>query len=141
MGFVISGIIMLLAETAVPGFFIAVPGTVLIVLGLMGMGIEGFITSIWSPVVALIVCVPTVIIVMMAYQKLAPPAPPETTVGASLIGKAGIVVTNVVPNSIRGKVKIKNDVWSATSTVPIPAGRRIVVIKSEGVHVTVQELK
>lgn len=141
MGFVITGIIMLLAETAVPGFFIAVPGTVLIVLGLIGMAIPEFLVSFWSPVVALVVCVPTVVLVMMAYQKLAPPAPPETTVGASLIGKTGIVVTNVVPNSIRGKVKIKNDIWSATSIVPIPAGRRIVVIKSEGVHVTVQELK
>lgn len=141
LGFVITGIIMLLAETAVPGFFIAVPGTVLIVLGLIGMAFEGFITTVWSPVIALVVAVPTIILTMMLYQKLAPPAPPETTVGSSLIGKAGIVVTNVVPNSIRGKVKIKNDIWSATSTVPIPAGRRIVVIKSEGVHVTVQELK
>jgi membrane protein implicated in regulation of membrane protease activity len=139
--FVVIGIVMLLVETAAPGFFIAVPGTVLIILGLFGMTVPGFITSFWSPIVALVAAVPTVIIIMMLYQKLAPPAPPETTVGASLIGKVGIVTVDIIPNTIKGKVKIMNDIWSATSTVPIPAGRKIQVIKSEGVHVTVMEIK
>jgi membrane protein implicated in regulation of membrane protease activity len=140
LGFVVTGIIMLLVETAAPGFFIAVPGTVLIILGLIGMAVTDFLISFWSPIVALIVCVPTIILVMMAYQKLAPPAPPETTVGASLIGKMGIVTTDVEPNNIRGKVKIKNDYWSATAPVQIPVGRKVVVVMSEGVHVTVQEI-
>jgi len=141
LAFVITGIVLLLSETAVPGFFIAVPGTVLIVLGLIGMAVEGFITSIWSPVVAIVVCVPTVILTMLLYQKLAPPAPPETTVGASLIGQIGLVMTDIDPHNIKGKVKIKNDIWSATAAVPIPAGRKVQVIRSEGVHVTVQEIK
>ena len=141
LGFVITGIVMLLAETAAPGFFIAVPGTVLIVLGLLGMGIPGFITSIWSPIVALIVGVPTIIAVMVLYQRLAPPAPPETTVGSSLIGQIGIVMVDIYPDSIKGKVKIKNDIWSATALTHIPAGKKVQVIRSEGVHVTVRELQ
>ncbi len=141
LGFIITGIIMLLAETAAPGFFIAVPGTVLIVLGLLGLAFEDFLVTVWSPVVALIVCVPTILFVMFAYQRLAPPAPPETTVGSSLIGKIGIVTAEVKPDSIKGKVKIKNDMWSATANEIIPIGKKVVVVKSEGVHVTVQELK
>jgi membrane protein implicated in regulation of membrane protease activity len=141
LGFVVTGIIMLLAETAAPGFFIAVPGTVLIILGLLGLGITDFLISVWSPIVALIVCVPTILLVMMAYQRLAPPAPPETTVGASLIGKIGIVTVEVKPDSIKGKVKISNDMWSATANEIIPVGKKVVVVSSEGVHVLVQELK
>jgi membrane protein implicated in regulation of membrane protease activity len=141
LGFVITGIIMLVAETAAPGFFIAVPGTVLIILGPLGLGITDILISVWSPIVALIVCVPTIIFVMFAYQRLAPPAPPETTVGASLIGKIGIVTADIKPDTIKGKVKIKNDIWSATAHVFIPVGKKVVVVSSEGVHVLVQELK
>ncbi|MCK5548006.1 MAG: NfeD family protein, partial [Thermoplasmata archaeon] len=115
--------------------------TVLMVLGLIGMSFEGFITGPLSPVLALVTAVPTVIAVMWAYQRLAPPAPPETTVGASLIGKTGIVTKDVRPNSIKGKVKIKNDIWSATASIRIPIGTKIEVVDSEGVHVTVREIK
>ena len=139
--FVILGIVMLVAELGSPGFFIAVPGTVLIVLGIIGLAWEGFITTWWSPLVAILVGAPILIVSMKLYQKLAPPAPPETTVGASLIGRQGLVVKLVEPDNIRGKVRIGSEVWSATSSVPIHTGKRVVVVESEGVHVTVRELK
>jgi membrane protein implicated in regulation of membrane protease activity len=52
----------------------------------------------------------------------------------------GIVEREVLPNSMKGKVRISNDTWSATSHVPIPAGKKVVVKSSEGVHVVVEEL-
>jgi membrane protein implicated in regulation of membrane protease activity len=61
-------------------------------------------------------------------------------VATSLIGREGIVTTEVRPNSLSGKVRIEHDNWSATSDRVIPIGRKVVVKASEGVHVTVEEL-
>jgi membrane protein implicated in regulation of membrane protease activity len=52
----------------------------------------------------------------------------------------GVVEVEVVPNSLKGKVRIDHDTWSATSGSLIPAGRRVKVVASEGVHVTVEEV-
>lgn len=138
--FVIIGILMLLAEAASPGSFIVVPATVLLVLGGIGLIYPDWLTTWYAPVTAVVVLVPMLFITIRLYQKLAPPVPPETTVASSLVGMKGIVEKEVLPNSMRGKVRISNDTWSATSTVPIPAGRMVVVKSSEGVHVFVEEL-
>jgi len=87
-----------------------------------------------------VILVPTTFLTIKMYQRLAPPAPPQTTVATSLIGKEGSVETEVVPGSLRGKVKIANVMWSATSAMPIPVGKRVKVVRSEGVHVTVEEI-
>jgi len=139
LAFVIIGILMLLAEAASPGSFIIVPASVLLVLGGVGLLYPDWLVSWWAPLAAVVVLVPMTIVTIKLYQKLAPPVPPETTVATSLIGQYGVVVTEVTPANLRGKVRIANDVWSATSKMTIPAGRRVVVRGSEGVHVKVEE--
>jgi len=138
--FLVIGVIMLIVEAASPGFFIAVPATVLIVLGLMGMAIEGFLFSVWSPVLAIMVGVPITLFTMWFYARLSPPAPPTTTVGESLISRQGLVLAEIKPHTLKGKVRIGNDVWSATANEVIPEGERVLVIGSEGVHVIVKRL-
>lgn len=96
--------------------------------------------TIWSPIIAVIILVPTTFLTIKMYQRLAPPAPPQTTVATSLIGKEGQVEVEVVPGSLRGKVKIANVIWSATSETPISVGKHVKVVRSEGVHVTVEEI-
>lgn len=140
LAFIVIGILMLLAELSSPGAFILVPASVLIVLGAIGLVAPGILLSWWSPVVALIIVVPTTYVTIKMYQKLAPPAPPETTVATSLVGQTGVVLTEVVPSTLKGKVRIDHDTWSATSEKAIPAGRKVVVKASEGVHVTVEEI-
>ncbi|UCE91116.1 MAG: NfeD family protein [Methanobacteriota archaeon] len=140
LAFVIIGVLMLLAEAASPGAFIIVPATVLLVLGGVGLIYPDWLLTWWAPLAAVIVLVPMTLVTMKIYQNLAPPAPPETTVGTSLVGQMGVVVSDVHPHSLRGKVRIQHDTWSATSrTTMIPAGTRVVVTASEGVHVTVEE--
>lgn len=141
LALLVIGILMVLAELASPGAFILVPATVLIVLGGMGMVAPDILLSWWSPLLAVIILIPMTFITMKLYQKLAPPAPPETTVATSLVGRTGVVERKVVPNSLSGKVRIDHDTWSATSDVVIPAGRPVVVKSSEGVHVKVEETK
>ncbi len=136
--FLVVGIVLLLVEASSPGFFIAVPATILIVLGLLGMFIPNFYFSAWAPISAIAVGAPLTYLTILLYQRLAPPSPPITTVGGSLIGRTGVVVRDVVPDSIRGKVNIDHQVWSATAEELIPAGTRVNVVGSRGVHVTVE---
>jgi len=140
LAFIVIGILMLLAELSSPGAFILVPATVLLVLGAIGLVAPGILLSWWSPVVTLIIVVPTTYVTIKMYQKLAPPAPPETTVATSLVGQTGVVIAEVVPSSLKGKVRIDHDTWSATSDRRISVGKKVVVKASEGVHVTVEEM-
>lgn len=140
LALVIIGILMLLAEAASPGSFIIVPATVLLVLGGIGLVYPDWLLTWYAPLTAVVVLVPMTLVTIRMYQKLAPPVPPETTVASSLVGMKGIVEREVLPDSMRGKVRIANDTWSATSEVPIPAGKKVIVKSSEGVHVKVEEL-
>lgn len=138
--FIVLGVVMLLAELMNPGIFLIVPGTVLIVLGFIGLAFPEFILSIYSPLLAVGILVPMTYITIKLYQKLAPPAPPETIVATSLVGREGIVTSEIRPNSLSGKVRIEHDNWSATADRIIPEGKKVVVKASEGVHVIVEEL-
>ena len=91
--------------------------------------------------IVVVVAVPVTLITVKGYQKLAEPAPPSTTVAESLVGRTGVVVTATVPGTMRGKVRIDNDIWSATSDEPIEEGARVTVDSSEGVHVHVSRLR
>ncbi|MEE9115581.1 MAG: NfeD family protein [Thermoplasmata archaeon] len=139
--FVIVGVILFIVEVASPGFFVAIPASVLIILGALGMILDGFFLSMWSPIVAIGVTVPAFLGTMYAYKKLAPPQPPTTTVGRSLVGKRGIVDTDIIPNTIKGKVRIENQTWSATSDHHIPKDTLVEVVESKGVHVIVREVQ
>lgn len=140
LAFVIIGILMLLAEAASPGSFILVPATVLLVLGGVGLVFPEWLLTWYAPVTAALIVVPMFFVTIKLYQRLAPPAPPETTVATSLVGLMGVVEREVVPDNVRGKVRIANDTWSATSKKVIPVGKRVIVRASEGVHVKVEEL-
>lgn len=140
LAFIIIGVLMLLAEVASPGAFILVPATVLLVLGGLGVVAPDLLLSWWSPVIAAIITIPVTYVTMKMYAKLAPPAPPETIVASSLVGMTGVVEHDVEPNSLKGKVRIAHDTWSASSETPIAKGKKVVVKSSEGVHVVVEEL-
>ncbi|WP_455391600.1 NfeD family protein [[Eubacterium] cellulosolvens] len=138
--FVIIGIIMFLVEASSPGFFIGIPASILVVLGIIGIAFPGLFFTFWSPIIAAGAAAFFSIIIILAYRRLAPPQAPTTTVGESLIGKEGIVTVRTSPRSTtKGKVKIGSDIWSATSKKTIDRGKRVVVVAAEGVHITVEE--
>jgi membrane protein implicated in regulation of membrane protease activity len=135
--FIIVGAVLLITEAMSPGVFMLIPGTVLVILGIIGLIVPDFIFSLWSPVIALCIAVPVTVGTVLMYRSLAKPEPPTTTVTESLVGKEGTVTVATDPNNILGKVKIGSDVWSATSDEPLDAGTPVTVVKSQGVHVTV----
>ncbi|NLN72235.1 MAG: NfeD family protein [Thermoplasmatales archaeon] len=139
MMLMIIGALLMIAEAFSPGIFMLIPGTILVFLGIVGVFSPDFLFSWYSPIVGLLLAIPVTVMTLKIYQRLGEPEPPTTTVAESLVGREGVVTVDTVPGNLRGKVKIENEIWSATSEKPIPAGKKVVVIHSEGVHVRVEE--
>jgi membrane-bound ClpP family serine protease len=135
--FVIIGAILLIIEGMSPGVFLLIPGTVLVILGIIGYVFPDFLYSVWSPILALAIAIPVTVGTVKMYQILGSTEPPSTTIAETLIGTYGTVTVRTEPGNLKGKVRIDSEVWSATSAEPIEAGTEVKIIKSEGVHVTV----
>ena len=136
---IIIGLLLLIVEASQPGFFVAVPGTILIVLGVVTLLIPDFAQE-YAPAIIVATALASSIITITFYRRIAPGQKPLTTSMDILSGKEGIVVSTIRPDSISGKVKIDNQIWSATGDSIIDAGKKIIVLQSEGVHVKVKEI-
>jgi len=136
---IILGICFLAAEALHPGFFIAVPGTVLLVMGAIFILLPGVFEQ-WSPIIMVVTAIVASIGTIMIYRRIASGQKPFTTSMDTLAGKKGVVTIDIDPGSISGKVRIDNQIWSATSDYSIFTGTAIEVIESEGVHVKVVEM-
>lgn len=137
---IVVGAILLIVEAFTPGAFMVIPGTVLVIVGIIGAIYPSMMESWWSPVIAVAIAVPIAIVTTKVYQRLAVPEPPVTTVADSLVGRKGIVVVSTESGNMKGKVKVGSEVWSATSDEPLEAGVEVIIERSEGVHVHVREL-
>lgn len=135
---VIIGLGLLIVEASQPGFFVAVPGTTLIVLGTVTLLIPE-VAQDYAPAIIVITALLSSIITISLYRKMAPGQKPQTTSMDVLSGKEGKVVKTVHPGSISGKVEIENQIWSATADSLIEEGKKVIIISSEGVHVKVKE--
>ena len=135
---IIIGLALLIVEAAQPGFFVAVPGTILIVLGTVTLLIPE-VAQDYAPVIIVVTAIVSSVITITFYRKMAPGQKPQTTSMDVLAGREGIVKKTILPDSISGKVEIGNQIWSATADTMIEAGKKVIVISSEGVHLKVKE--
>ncbi|MDD1701999.1 MAG: NfeD family protein [Methanoregula sp.] len=138
---IILGALLLLVEVHSPGFFAAVPATVLIILGiLLLLGIDIF-NSGWGVVVGVTVALCAAGVTVWMYSKINSDDSPTTISRDSLIGKEGQVIAEIDATTLKGKVRIGSTEWSAHSTGPvIPKDKTVRVIDSEGVHIVVEEV-
>ncbi|MCK8519097.1 NfeD family protein [Methanoculleus sp. 7T] len=139
---IVLGAVLLLIEVYQPGFFIAVPATVLIILGvLLLLGVD-ILSSPTGLIVGVLAAIGAALVTVWLYSRLTPgKKPPETLSRDSLVGLEGLVVKEVDPETLAGKVRIGGMEWSARSeSGSIPAGRKVIVIRSEGVHIVVKEI-
>jgi membrane-bound ClpP family serine protease len=141
LALLIIGIILIIAEAATPGFFIGVIGTAFIAMGIVGIFFPYILDTPWSPVIVVVITAGSMLGAIMFYRRLGKSQPTATTITESNVGKTGIVTEDIGPHSLRGKVKIKHQIWSATSEAQIPKGRMVKVVDWEGVHVIVEEVK
>ena len=137
---ILIGALLIIVEAFSPGAFMVIPGTVLVIIGIIGYAYPDFLMSWYSPVSALIISIPVTLITVKGYQLLAKPVPPSTTVSESLLGKTGTVTVDIEPGSLKGKVKIDSDIWSATSDEFIEKGAKVIVCSAEGVHVKLERI-
>jgi len=135
LAFVMVGILLFVVEVFQPGFLIAVPGTVFIVLGiLLSFGVvEGMLLL----PIGLAVGLGSLYATMTFYQSLAPPDTPSEMSIETKIGQTGIVTKEVVANERTGKVKINMEEFRATSEENIAVGAKVKVTNAEGITVTV----
>ena len=142
LAFILVGILMLLIEAVTPGAFIIVPATALIVIGMIGVAFPQIFFTIWTPIIGIVVAAGAGAGAIMMYRRIGRTQRPMSTSIDSLVGKRGVVVREIIPDSTKGKVKIDNQVWSAmpASAERIPPRVQVEVVRSEGVHVIVRKL-
>ena len=138
LAFIIIGILLFVVEVFQPGFLVAVPGTVFIVLGILmsfddALGLSPFMLL----VIGLVVGGGSLYGTMTMYQSLAPPDTPSEMSIESMIGKSAIVTKDVVPNEISGKAKVGREEFRATADKAIPEGTKVKVTHAEGITLTV----
>ena len=139
---IVIGAVLLLIEVYQPGYFIAVPATVLIILGvLLLLGVD-ILSSPTGLIVGVLAAIAAASVTVWFYSRLTPgKEPPRTLSRDSLVGLEGTVVVPVNPETLAGKVRLGSMEWSARSeSGEIPVGRKVIVVRSEGVHVVVKEV-
>jgi membrane-bound ClpP family serine protease len=139
---ILIGAVLLLFEVHSPGFFATVPATVMIFLGiLLLLGVNIF-NSGWGVVIGVVIAIAAAGFTVWMYGKITTNESPTTISRDSLIGREGRVKIRVDSTTISGKVLIASTEWSARSTgSEIPAGKKVRVVDSQGVHIVVEEVK
>jgi len=140
---IMAGTVFLLIEAASPGIFIAVPGTVLVILGILFvLGVDVF-SSPAGVVIGVGVALAASLVTIWIYRRINPGEESPTTISRdTLLGKEGIVVKAVDQDSLSGKVQVAGQEWSArTGQGVIQPGTHVRVVRSEGVHIVVEEVR
>ena len=135
LAFIIVGILLFVVEVFQPGFLIAVPGTVFMVLGVL-MSFD-IVSGFWLLPIGLAVGLGSLYGTMRFYQSLAPPDTPSEMSIETKIGAIGVVSKKVIANEKMGKVKIKTEEFRATSEQDIEEGTKVKVTNAEGITLTV----
>ena len=140
LAFIIIGILLFLVEATMPGFLVAVPGTVLIALGIL-MSFE-IVTGIWLLPIGLVVGLGSLYGTVKFYQTFATPDTPSEMSIESYVGKTGKVIKAVSPDTASGKVRVDREEMRAITcdscNSDIAVGTSVEVVSAEGITLTVK---
>jgi membrane protein implicated in regulation of membrane protease activity len=139
---IVIGFVMLLADIAHPGLFLLIPAAVLVAAGLiLLLAPDVFYTNTVAAVLVIMAAgAGGAVIALPVYSKLAPRHAPLASTIETLTGLTARVVTSVEPNSMKGKVRVRGEVWSATADRTIPEGSDVEIIGGEGIILKVRGL-
>lgn len=138
---IIIGSLFLIIEAASPGFFMAVPGTALIVFGLISFFPYEIIPFPARLIIPIIAAVFAAALTILIYKKVSPDRKPTTRGKDNIVGKTGIVTSEVNAKDISGKVDVDGVSWSAKSADGIiQSGAEVEIIAADGVHLIVKEV-
>ncbi len=140
LGAIGVGLLLYLIEVINPGFFLAIPGTVVFGIGVLALIYPPLVVGAWAFVTIPLLAAAGTWGTLRAYRRLAPPADrPETLSVDSIIGETGRVKKAIPPEG-RGLVKIRGQDWRAVSDWPLAVGEHIRVDAIDGFTLTVSPL-
>jgi len=135
---IILGIILFAFELIHPGALLLIPGSILLVAGFLYLFLPDTLLDSWvGPFAIVLAAVVAGLVEIPYYRWVAPTHRPLSTTSGGLVGEEAIVITAVEPNNLRGKVRVRSEIWSAKADRPIPAGTRVRIVHGEGVSVSV----
>jgi len=138
---VVIGIALFAFELIHPGALLLIPGSIFLMAGILYLLLPNvLLDSYVGPILIIMAALVGAVAQIPYYRWVAPIHRPMSTTSAGLVGSEAIVIAPVTPDTIRGKVKVNSEIWSARSYVPIPVGTRVRIIHGEGVSVTVQPI-
>ncbi|MFW5946713.1 MAG: NfeD family protein [Candidatus Natronoplasma sp.] len=93
-------------------------------------------------ILALILILLFLPLLYLIYLRVSSP-PTPTTSSTTLKGREGLVVKEIKPRDISGKVKLSegNKIWSATADSEIEEGAEVKITDANGVHVVVEKIE
>ena len=138
---VLIGVVVLALEFVHPGALLLIPGSILLVGGLLYLFLPDFLLDTpWGFIVIVLAAIVATLVEIPYYRYIAPTHGPMTTTAAGLVGEVGTVTAPIVPDTLKGKVRIKSEIWSAQGSHPIPIGTKVRIVAGEGVAVEVVPL-
>lgn len=133
-----AGAALLAFELVHPGALLLIPASILLVGGVLLLFFPDVLLASPEGVVVIVVAAAVAGLVEIPYYRwMSPGHLPMTSMPTTLIGREGVVVSDVIPNTLKGKVRIGSEVWSARASIAIPVGTPIRVVSGEGVSVLV----
>ncbi len=138
---IIIGIALLAFELVHPGALLLIPGSILLVAGFLYLFVPNELLDSWvGPLAIILAAIVASLIEIPYYRWVAPTHRPLSTTVEGLVGQEAIVTTAVEPGTLRGKVRVRSEIWSARAVHPIPVGTHVRIVGGEGVSVAVEPL-
>ena len=135
IAFLILGAILLAAEALTPGFGIfGVGGIASLVFGLMMVGKEPWIEVAGNVVKGVILGMGIVFAVILVQVRRAMRRPPAVGREA-ILGQVGEATTDIAP---KGMVKVRGELWTASSKERIEKGEKVIVVDVKGIELIVK---
>jgi membrane-bound serine protease (ClpP class) len=133
--FIILGAALLVAEALTPGFGIfGIGGAISLLLGFMMLGEEPWVEMLGIVIKGLAVGIVIVLLILVAVVRGTKKKPIK--VGKEeLIGAEGVVIKTISP---KGLVKLRGELWTASSSEKIKPGEKVVVKDIRGLELIVE---
>ena len=139
---VAAGVILLASELIHTGALLLIPGSILLVAGFLYLFLPDYLLDSYiGPVAIVVTAILAALVEIPYYRWVAPTHRPLSTTSGGLVGDEAIVIAPIIPNTLKGKVRVRSEVWSARSNVEIPVGARVRVVHGEGVSVSVEPIE
>jgi membrane-bound ClpP family serine protease len=138
---VAGGIVLFAFELIHPGALLFIPGSVILVAGFFYLFFPTVLDTAIGPIAILVAAVIATVVELFYYRWVAPTHRPLSTTTSGLIGEEAVVIAPIVPDTLKGKVRLRSEVWTARASIPIPVGARVRVVGGEGVSVSVEPIQ